>query len=79
MANAVQRFFQRLIGVEPRPNLNGKLVIKSYRNTKNGHKLEPRDLVLFDTPKGTMIATYQGGDANEASNYSDPTLIQHST
>lgn len=75
MPNRVQRFFQWLMGIEPRPNLKGKVVIKSWRNQKNLHLLEMRDKVIFDTPKGTYIATYQGGDHNDVTNYNNIRIL----
>lgn len=75
MPNKVQRFFQWLIGVEPRPNLKGKLVVKSWRNKKNLHLLERKDKVVFDTPKGTYIATYEGGDDDKPENYSNVRIL----
>ena len=77
MANRFQRFLQRSIGITPSANTPSRIVIKSWKNTKNPHLLEQNDKVLFDTPEGTLFTVYTGGDEKDESNYKDKRIFSN--
>jgi len=75
--NLVQRAVQRLLGIEPKPLLNGRVVVKHHNNIDTPHELQRNDLVIFNTPKGTYIANYQEGDPYDVSNYTNIRILSN--
>ena len=73
MANAVQRFFQRLIGIDNETKVVTRLIIKHPLNDPQKNEVVENDWVLFSLDETLYIGVYSGkGDYKNPINYKNP-------